>query len=160
MQLYSRLVYKLRKEHLDKAFIKFKKITIDTVQDLITKNCWEYGLQYEIMIKTPLTLEIAVIGRNKTHYLRFHKAPMIFKEDYIRFESLINNSSYDRGYYITNGVFEGCLEKMNHNGNFFRRGRIKLVDKGDFLVGQHWIKQSSFEAFKFKKLNFYKYLPY
>lgn len=159
MHLYSRLVYKIKKRHIEKAKAKFNKITVDAIFNIIEKNCWEYGIQYQLMIKTPLVLEILLIGRKETKYLRFHKTYMVFKEDFIRFQNLLKDTEYNKAYYVTNGVFEGCIEKLNHQGKLWGGSKIKLINNLDFLVHQQWMHQPYNSVFKFKKLDFYRYLP-
>lgn len=159
MHLYSSLIYRIKRKHMEKAIMKFNKINIDTVFNIIEKNCWEYGIQYQLMIKTPFVLEIILIGRKQTKYLRFHKTYMVFKEDYIRFESVVKDADYSKAYYITNGVFEGNIEKLNHQSLLWSATRVKLISNVDFLIHQQWLSEPYNSVFKFKKLDFYRYLP-
>nr|WP_307905967.1 hypothetical protein [Clostridium botulinum] len=63
----------------------------------------------------------------------------------------------NKGVYITNGVFEVGLHKMENRTWFYKK--ILLEDYRYFLKKQLGLRGKVSEVFKNKKINFYRYLP-
>lgn len=135
-----------------------KKIRIDMIFDSITRSCWKSGIQYETIMKNAEILDIKLKGRKEVVLIRFHKAEMIFVEDYERFIIEMEVHGVKKGTYITTGVFEGKIIKTN-NKAFPHSRQVKVVDYFNFIKSQLGMYGMAAEVFKTKKLRFYKYLP-
>ncbi|GIM30523.1 hypothetical protein CPJCM30710_31890 [Clostridium polyendosporum] len=157
MYLLDVLYYKFHKCMIDKAILKLKKIQIDMVFEILTKQCWKYGIQYEIIIKDKLELEIKLIGKREVVFLKFHKTLVVFKEDYNKFSNLAETLGADKAFYITTGVFQAEVYKLNQWKLF--EPRVVLEDNFHFIKKQLWMKRMYNENLKYKKLQFYRYLP-
>ena len=135
-----------------------KKIKIDTVFDAITKSCWKHGLQYETIIKNNEVIEIRLKSRREQVLFKFHKTDMVFVDDYEKFVLKMELLDIKRGVYITTGVFEGKVVK-NYRRVFPFFNNVNIEDNVDFIKGQLGLWGKAAEVFKYKKLNFYRYLP-
>jgi hypothetical protein len=123
----------------------------------LTKNCWIYGIQYEVIIKDRLTLEIKLIGKREKVLLKFNKNLVVFKEDYNNFVDLVELMEVDKAYYITTGVFQAEIYKLNSWKLSYPK--IILEDSKAFLKRQLWSKKKYNEHLKYDKLDFNRYLP-
>ncbi len=160
MRLYNRLYSYIKKKHLEKAMAIFAKIDMKTVYDIITKNCWEYGIQYILLMKTPFVLEVGIIGRRDRVLIKFHKTQKVYSYDMISFREFFLASDYTRAYYITTGSFHKEHKEGSWNLSFLGRRQVKTISSKDFLIRQEWMTQPYYSHFKYKKLDFYPYLPY
>ncbi|MBK1810453.1 hypothetical protein JHL18_07380 [Clostridium sp. YIM B02505] len=123
----------------------------------LTKNCWIYGIQYEVIIKDRLTLEIKLIGKREKILLKFNKTLVVFKEDYNNFIDLVDHMEVDKAYFITTGVFQAEIYKLNSWKLSYPK--IFLEDSKAFLKRQIWSKKKYNEHLKYDKLDFNRYLP-
>jgi hypothetical protein len=149
---------RIRRNEIKKAKVMIKKIRIDMIFDSITRNCWKSGIQYETLMKNAEILDIKLKGRKEVVLIRFHKADMIFIEDYERFIIEMEVHGVKRGTYITTGVFEGKIIKINSKVYSLSR-QVKVIDFFDFIKSQLGLYGIASEVFKSKKLRFYKYFP-
>lgn len=123
----------------------------------LTKNCWIYGIQYEVIIKDRLTLEIKLIGKREKILLKFNKTLVVFKEDYNSFIDLVDLMEVDKAYFITTGVFQAEIYKLNSWKLSYPK--VFLEDSKAFLKRQIWSKKKYNEHLKYDKLDFNRYLP-
>ncbi|GFP77527.1 hypothetical protein bsdtw1_03684 [Clostridium fungisolvens] len=123
----------------------------------LTKNCWIYGIQYEVIIKDRLTLEIKLIGKREKVLLKFNKTLVVFKEDYNSFIDLVELMEVDKAYFITTGVFQAEIYKLNNWKLSYPK--VFLEDSKAFLKRQIWSKKKYNEHLKYDKLDFNRYLP-
>ncbi|WP_183278897.1 hypothetical protein [Clostridium fungisolvens] len=123
----------------------------------MTKNCWIYGIQYEVIIKDRLTLEIKLIGKREKVLLKFNKTLVVFKEDYNSFIDLVELMEVDKAYFITTGVFQAEIYKLNNWKLSYPK--VFLEDSKAFLKRQIWSKKKYNEHLKYDKLDFNRYLP-
>ncbi|GKU26458.1 hypothetical protein [Clostridium folliculivorans] len=123
----------------------------------LTKNCWIYGIQYEVIIKDRLTLEIKLIGKREKVLLKFNKTLVVFKEDYNSFIDLVELMEVDKAYFITTGVFQAEIYKLNSWKLSYPK--VFLEDSKAFLKRQIWSKKKYNEHLKYDKLDFNRYLP-
>lgn len=156
MFLLDKLYMMLKKEQIDKAVLKFKKIDINIVYELLTKNCWKYGIQYEVIIKTKDLIEVRLYSEREEILFKFHKTPIVFIGEYNNFIDRLRACKVRKGIYITTGVFEEIILK-SHSKRFEGR-KVILEDNFHFLKKQIWLKYKG-KPLKFKELQFYKYLP-
>lgn len=137
---------KIRGDELYKGKVELKKINIEVVKENITKNCWNYNIQYEIFLKTSNLLIIKLIGREKTILFKYHKKDRVALRDYQDFLNYLEIYSIEKGVYVTTGVFENNISK--NIDNILNR-RVKKVD------GIKLIKRQ----LKVNGLSFLEYLP-
>lgn len=126
--------------------MKLKKVSISEISDNITKSCWNYNIQYEMILKDSHTLLIDLIGREKEILLKYHKKDIITENDYERFMSYLESYEIERGIYITTGFFQKPIYNNLHN---YLHRRIKKIDIEKFIK-----KQPNID-----KLSFLQYLP-
>lgn len=137
---------RIRQDELYRRKLKLKKINIDSITEDITKDCWNYNIQYEIFLKTSNLLIIKLIGTERTILFKYHKKDRVLLRDYREFLNRLDICKVERGIYITTGVFEENINK-DEKGIFGKR--VKKVD------GIKLIKRQ----LKFNKLSFLEYLP-
>ncbi|SHF10180.1 hypothetical protein [Clostridium fallax] len=157
MGIFQSIFYRLNKKSIDKALLKFKKIPIDIVYNIIEKSCWRYGIKCEVILKTKTELELKLTGKKEITLLKFHKAFVVFKEDYEKMLSLGEIIFAKKIVYITTGVFHGEVYKEN----MWRISRCKVIldDNYNFIKRQVWLKKDFRDHLKYKKLDFSRYLP-
>lgn len=147
----------IRKKEIFKAKIKLKKVKTDLVLKVLTKICWNCGIQYEIIIKRYDVLILKLTGKKENIIFKYHKTDMVFMEDYQRFLNYIDEYSAQKGVYITTGVFENkILSDLNH---FIFNDKVKLVDCISFIRYQLGLFNDTYKAFTKDTLKFYRYLP-
>ncbi|AWI07015.1 hypothetical protein [Clostridium drakei] len=122
--------------------MKLKKVSINEISDSITKSCWNYNIQYEMILKDSNTLLIDLMGKEKEILLKYHKKDIITKNDYEGFINYLESYEIKRGIYITTGFFEKYMYNNLHK-------KIKKIDIKKFIK-----KQPNID-----KLNFLQYLP-
>lgn len=122
--------------------MKLKKVSINEISDNITKSCWNYNIQYEMILKDSHTLLIDLIGKEKEILLKYHKKDIITKNDYEGFINCLENYEIERGIYITTGFFGKHIYDNLHK-------KVKKIDVKKFIK-----KQPNID-----KLSFLQYLP-
>jgi hypothetical protein len=144
--LLDKSYFNWKKTKLYKAKIKLKKISISEISDNITRNCWKYNIQYQIILKSSDTLLIKLIGKEKKLLLKYHKKDVVMFTDYERFLNCLENYELERGIYITTGFFK--KQTYNNINNIFHK-RVKKIDADKFIRKQ----------INISKLSFLEYLP-
>ncbi len=135
-----------KRSKLYKDKIKLKKISISEITENITKNCWNYNIQYQIILKNSDILLIKLIAKEKKLLLKYHKKDIIMLRDYEKFLNYLENYDVYRGIYITTGFFEKQTY-INVNNIFHKK--VKKIDAYKFIRKQ----------INISKLNFLEYLP-
>lgn len=155
--LIDEIYFKLRKDEVLKAKARLKKISINTVTDNISKNCWKYDMQFEVVFKNGDEVVVKMMGKKKSRLLVYDKSNIVFTEKFDSFLNMMDNYGADDGIYITTGVFEGkIMDSFNH----FFHSDVKLIDEIKFIRQQLGCQNKCNEVFKYGKMNFYKYFPY
>lgn len=144
--LIDKAYTRLRKEELYKGKVQLKKLNTDMVKENITKNCWNYNIQYEVFLKTTNLLIIKLIGKEKTILFKYHRKEKISLRDYEEFLQCLDIYNIGKGIYVTTGIFEDNINK-NIKSIFDRR--IQKVDGIKLIKKQLGVNQ----------LNFLEYLP-
>lgn len=157
LTLLDSIYFKLRKEEIEKACTKFKRIKIDTILQSLTKHCWEYNIQYRIIIKTSSLLTIKLSGNRETVVFKYHKADMVRKKETDFFMSELDEHSASKGFYVTTGRFE--KKEKNISRKKFLKKDVILEDGFTFIKGQLGVKGTALSSFQVDKFNFFKYLP-
>jgi hypothetical protein len=143
----------VRRKEAIKAKNMLKKIKIDTIYEILTKYCWKYGMQYDILYKSVELMIIKLCGRREVVLISFSKADIVHMKEFEQFIMKINMYKGNKGIYITTGIFEESIEKS------YKQFDMELVDGFHFIKSQIGIASNAEEVFKYNKFKFYRYLP-
>ena len=132
--------------------MKFRKISIKKVSQIIIKECIKEKLNYEIIEKNNNEFIVEISSSRKNTLIVFHKALAVTIYDYYKFIRLIQDREIDKGVYITTGVFQQDVYNMAETDRFINR--IKLLNGKDFVVKQRWIKRKKHHHISYDKLSF------
>ncbi|WP_415344429.1 restriction endonuclease [Clostridium perfringens] len=132
--------------------MKFRKISIKKVSQIIIKECIKEKLNYEIIEKNNNEFIVEISSSRKKTLIVFHKALAVTIYDYYKFIRLIQDREIDKGVYITTGVFQQDVYNMAETDRFINR--IKLLNGKDFVVKQRWIKRKKHHHISYDKLSF------
>lgn len=132
---------KLKKDEAYKAKYKLKRINIDMITENITKNCWNYNIHYNIILKNSDFVIIKLTGAERTILFKYHKKEKVLLQEYETFLECLNQHDIERGIYITTGVFD---EKINKyiDTSFYKK--VQKIDGIKFMKKQFSIEQLSF----------------
>lgn len=156
MNFIDEFYLKIRNKEIIKAKNKLKKLTINTIADNITKNCWKNNIQYDVILKNSDELLIKLEGRSKMWLLKYDKSAMVFYDEFDKFLNYMDIYKAEKGIYITIGVFEPKILKSCHHIFY---SDVKLIDSIKFIKEQLGFRKKCEEIFKYGKLNFYAYFP-
>ncbi len=137
---------------IEKSLMKFRKISIKKVSQIIIKECIKEKLNYEIIEKNNSEFIVEISSSRKKTLIVFHKALAVTIYDYYKFIRLIQDREIDKGVYITTGVFQQDVYNMAETDRFINR--IKLLNGKDFIVKQRWIKRKKHHHISYDKLSF------
>jgi len=151
--VFLTLYQKIRKSEVEKAKARLNKMNIDIIFQCLTKDCWGYGIQYDIVIKTEDYFILKLFERRKDVLIKYHKTDLVFLEDYNRFLYELNLNKAQKGIYITTGVFD--FRKYN-----FFYNKVIIQDNMDFIKYQLGFYGTTKEVFHKKRIKFFKYLDY
>ncbi|MDY2582322.1 MAG: restriction endonuclease, partial [Clostridium perfringens] len=129
----------INSKNIEKSLMKFRKISIKKVSQIIIKECIKEKLNYEIIEKNNNEFIVEISSSRKKTLIVFHKALAVTIYDYYKFIRLIQDREIDKGVYITTGVFQQDVYNMAETDRFINR--IKLLNGKDFVVKQRWIKR-------------------
>ncbi|MDU7109885.1 MAG: hypothetical protein E6303_03575 [Clostridium perfringens] len=142
----------MNSKNIEKSLMKFRKISIKKVSQIIIKECIKEKLNYEIIEKNNNEFIVEISSSRKKTLIVFHKALAITIYDYYKFIRLIQDREIDKGVYITTGVFQQDVYNMAETDRFINR--IKLLNGKDFVVKQRWIKRKKHHHISYDKLSF------
>jgi hypothetical protein len=157
VNILDSLYYLLKKDEIEKASTILKRIDIETIFQNLSKLCWNYNIQWEIIIKTNYLLSIKLMGLNQVIMLKYHKTDFVTLEQIDLFLNEIDKTKANKGFYITTGKFQR-KNKKNHTINLKDKDLI-LEDGFIFIKNNLGLIGRAKDHFTIKKLNFYKYLP-
>jgi hypothetical protein len=157
LALFDTIYYNLRREEIEKASIRLKRIKIDTILQRVAKLCWKYNIQYEIILKTNEMLIIKLIGNIETVAFKYHKTDMVLRKEVDFFLSKLDEIRASKGVYITTGEFER-IEKYRVRNIFSKKDCI-LENKLAFIKKHLGLRGKAANELKIDRLKFYKYLP-
>ncbi|MCY6484408.1 hypothetical protein OW763_08560 [Clostridium aestuarii] len=155
--IWDTLYFKIRKKEITKSRYRLRRIKIDTILNILIRNCKEKNIKYNIIDKTHNVILIELIGKRKKILLKYHIADIIFIDEYNSFLSKVKKVNPHKAIYITTGVFEAKIHKLQHRIVFPKK--VTLEDYSYFMKTQLGIIEKTIYIFKQKKINFYKYLP-
>ena len=141
----------MNSKNIEKSLMKFRKISIKKVSQIIIKECIKEKLNYEIIEKNNSEFIVEISSSRKKTLIVFHKALAVTIYDYYKFIRLIQDREIDKGVYIT-GVFQQDVYNMAETDRFINR--IKLLNGKDFIVKQRWIKRKKHHHISYDKLSF------
>ncbi|MDO6233769.1 restriction endonuclease [Clostridium perfringens] len=142
----------MNSKNIEKSLMKFRKISIKKVSQIIIKECIKEKLNYEIIEKNNNEFIVEISSSRKKTLIVFHKALAVTIYDYYKFIRLIQDREIDKGVYITTGVFQQDVYNMAETDRFINR--IKLLNGKDFVVKQRWIKRKKYHHISYDKLSF------
>lgn len=142
----------MNSKNIEKSLMKFRKISIKKVSQIIIKECIKEKLNYEIIEKNNNEFIVAISSSRKKTLIVFHKVLAVTIYDYYKFIRLIQDREIDKGVYITTGVFQQDVYNMAETDRFINR--IKLLNGKDFVVKQRWIKRKKHHHISYDKLSF------
>ncbi|XZL31167.1 hypothetical protein ACSXBB_02290 [Clostridium perfringens] len=142
----------MNSKNIEKSLMKFRKISIKKVSQIIIKECIKEKLNYEIIEKNNNEFLVEISSSRKKTLIVFHKALAVTIYDYYKFIRLIKDREIDKGVYITTGVFQQDVYNMAETDRFINR--IKLLNGKDFVVKQRWIKRKKHHHISYDKLSF------
>ena len=142
----------MNSKNIEKSLMKFRKISIKKVSQIIIKECIKEKLNYEIIEKNNNEFIVEISSSTKKTLIVFHKALAVTIYDYYKFIRLIQDREIDKGVYITTGVFQQDVYNMAETDRFINR--IKLLNGKDFVVKQRWIKRKKHHHISYDKLSF------
>ncbi|WP_283676987.1 hypothetical protein [Clostridium perfringens] len=142
----------MNSKNIEKSLMKFRKISIKKVSQIIIKECIKEKLNYEIIEKNNNEFIVEISSSRKKTLIVFHKALAVTIYDYYKFIRLIQDREIDKGVYITTGVFQQDVYNMVETDRFINR--IKLLNGKDFVVKQRWIKRKKHHHISYDKLSF------
>ena len=142
----------MNSKNIEKSLMKFRKISIKKVSQIIIKECIKEKLNYEIIAKNNSEFIVEISSSRKKTLIVFHKALAVTIYDYYKFIRLIQDREIDKGVYITTGVFQQDVYNMAETDRFINR--IKLLNGKDFVVKQRWIKRKKHHHISYDKLSF------
>lgn len=142
----------MNSKNIEKSLMKFRKISIKKVSQIIIKECIKERLNYEIIEKNNNEFIVEISSSRKKTLIVFHKALAVTIYDYYKFIRLIQDRKIDKGVYITTGVFQQDVYNMAETDRFINR--IKLLNGKDFVVKQRWIKRKKHHHISYDKLSF------
>ncbi|EHP46952.1 MAG: restriction endonuclease [Clostridium perfringens] len=142
----------MNSKNIEKSLMKFRKISIKKVSQIIIKECIKEKLNYEIIEKNNSEFIVEISSSRKKTLIVFHKALAVTIYDYYKFIRLIQDREIDKGVYITTGVFQQDVYNMAETDRFINR--IKLLNGKDFVLKQRWIKRKKHHHISYEKLSF------
>ncbi|MFQ7565223.1 MAG: hypothetical protein ACLRMQ_05700 [Clostridium perfringens] len=142
----------MNSKNIEKSLMKFRKISINKVSQILIKECIKEKLNYEIIEKNNNEFIVEISSSRKKTLIVFHKALAVTIYDYYKFIRLIQDREIDKGVYITTGVFQQDVYNMAETDRFINR--IKLLNGKDFVVKQRWIKRKKHHHISYDKLSF------
>ena len=142
----------MNSKNIEKSLMKFRKISIKKVSQIIIKECIKERLNYEIIEKNNNEFIVEISSSRKKTLIVFHKALAVTIYDYYKFIRLIQDREIDKGVYITTGVFQQDVYNMAETDRFING--IKLLNGKDFVVKQRWIKRKKHHHISYDKLSF------
>jgi len=151
--VFLRLYLRIRENEVEKSKAKLKKMNIDIIFQCLTKDCWRYGIQYDVVIKTEDYFILKIFGRKKDVLIKYHRTALVFLEDYNRFLYEVNLNQAQKGIYITSGEFDFRKSNIFHH-------KINIQDNIHFIKYQIGLHGTTQQVFYKKKIKFFKYLEY
>ena len=142
----------MNSKNIEKSLMKFRKISIKKVSQIIIKECIKEKLNYEIIEKNNNEFIVEISSSRKKTLIVFHKALAVTIYDYYKFIRLIQDREIDKGVYITTGVFQQDVYNMAETDRFINR--IKLLNGKDFVVKQRWIKRKKHHHISYDRIKF------
>jgi hypothetical protein len=155
--LLNKIYYELRKEEIERASTRLKRIKIETILQCLTKLCWKNKLQYEVILKTSDLLIIKMIGNRETVLLMYHKADIVLRSEIDSFMNQLDENRAQRGGYITTGKFQNT-GRVHRKRLSFKKDCV-LEDSTAFIKRHIGIKGKAASRLRINTLNFFKYLP-
>ncbi len=155
LRLINTVIFKIHKDKIEKGLIFLSRISISKVNKIITEECHQKSLKYNVLNKKNNEVIFKIKKRKKVYMIKYHKTLAVNKLDYNNFLDLYSKSNAKRAYYITTGVF--LQDVYNANYNLFLNKSIVLVDGINFVTRDRKFYLS--KSFSLNNLSFKRYFP-
>ncbi|WP_300346901.1 hypothetical protein [Clostridium sp.] len=142
----------LNSKKIEKSLIKFKKISIKKVTEIMIRDFTKSNAQYEVLKINNHELLVEVINGKKKTLIIFHKVLAVTLCDYERFSHLVEERACNKGVYITTGVFQEDVYHKTYMDNFNRH--IKVLDGKQFIIKQKWIRKKNNNHITYDRISF------
>ncbi|MCY6355807.1 hypothetical protein [Clostridium sp. ZS2-4] len=153
--LFDFIYFKVKKNEIKKAKYRLRRLKINTLLDLLIRNCKEKNIIYNVLEQTKSEMLVELTGSKEKILLKYDRADMVFDEEYNNFIDKMKKNQANKGIYITSGLFQGGL----HGSRIIFPKEVIMQDYTYFMKSQLGLRGKTIDIFKNKKLNFYKYLP-
>ena len=137
---------------IEKSLMKFKKISIRKVKEIMIRDFMESDVQYNILKVNGQELLVEIINGKKKTLIIFHKVLAVTLCDYERFSHLVEARTCTNGFYITTGVFQEDVYHKTYIDNFNRH--IKVLDGKQFIIKQKWIRKKKKNHITYDRISF------
>lgn len=142
----------INSKNIEKSLMKFRKISIKKVTQIISKECESENLNYEIIESNNRELIVKINSYKKSTLIIFHKALAITTYDYYKFIEILKREKIDKGIYITTGVFQQDVYNIQEADKFINK--VKLLDGKNFIIKIRWIKKKKHNHISYDKITF------
>ncbi|MGG5462938.1 hypothetical protein [Clostridium sp. B9] len=142
----------LNSKKIEKSLMKFRKIPIKKVSEIILRECHKENLEYEIIKNNNHEFLIEINKGKKKTLIMFHKILAVTLYDYEKFSHMVAHREANKGFYITTGVFQEDVYHKTYIDNF--ANHIKIFDGKKFIASQRWIKNKRHEHISYDRLSF------
>lgn len=157
LALLDSLYYQLKKKEIEKASTILKRMKIDTILQNLSKLCWKYNIQCEIIFKTNDILSLKLSGNTEIILFKYHKAEVVYRKDVDFFMNELDRYNANKGFYITTGEFE--FKNKSSIKSLFCKNDVILQDCFAFIKNNLGLKGKVEKNFKTIRLSLFKYLP-
>lgn len=156
-RIINKLYYNLRKSDLQEATEVLWDMSIDDIYNAITKECWKFNIQYEIIEKKDYKLALKLKGNSESVILVYEKFFAIEISEFYNFLCEIENNECDRGIYISIcGYSEEVLRNAKEVSEYTNFELIDLFKFCKYSIGWRGKVKMLLST---KKINFTMYLP-
>jgi hypothetical protein len=80
--LFDFFYFKIRREEIQKAKYRLRRLKINTLLDLLIRNCREKNIIYNVLEQTKTEMLVELTGSKEKILLKYDMAYMIFDEEY------------------------------------------------------------------------------
>lgn len=142
----------LNSKNIEKSLIKFRKISVKKISEIILRECHRENLNYEVIRNDNHEFLIEIRKRKRKTLILFHKTLAVTLYDYEKFSHMVANREVNKGVYITTGVFQEDVYHKTYIDSFTKH--IKIFDGKKFIINQKWIKKKRHEHIAYDRLSF------
>ncbi|MDP4090643.1 MAG: hypothetical protein Q8930_15435 [Bacillota bacterium] len=148
----------IKRDEIRKLGKTIQRLSVNSFYEILTKDCWEFGIQYETLVKNNEVLEIKLWGVKRRNIIKFHRCAIVSVEELDKFVNTLERHEVNRGIYVTTGSFELNIIRKQKKA-IPSKVKVKLEDGFSFYRKQAGWLGNAVEALKIQNLKLYRYLP-